>query len=146
MKRINPADIIISISIILLKLVQMGLHVRLQTARPRETFGAQGTTVRPHASMGSHVRLQITRAVKPSEAYEAFERLLSSVNLSMHDQNRALPEAFVAHGAAERPLSGVNALVLLHILMAPEYFSAVWTGKATAFGNTQVLCLINSYP
>lgn len=57
----------------------------------------------------------------------------------MHDQHRTLPEAFVAHGAAERSLSSVNALMLLHILMSPEYFSTVRTGKAISFSNTQML-------
>lgn len=56
----------------------------------------------------------------------------------MHDQHRTLPEAFVAHGAAERSLSGVDAFMLLHILMSSEYFSTVWTGKAIPFSNTQM--------
>lgn len=62
----------------------------------------------------------------------------------MHDQHGALPEAFVAHAAAERSLSGVNAFMLLHVLMSSEYFSTERTGEAIPFSNTQMFWMSDS--
>lgn len=72
------------------------------------------------AGVDPHVFADVTAVPEASLAHGAAERLLSSVNSKVCDEIRSLAEAFTAEGADERLLSGVNAHVPLQVSLVAK--------------------------
>lgn len=101
-----------------------GLQVRFQVPVSGKAFEADGAVVRPLAGVSAAVQPELALAGKPFFTERARKRLLPRVDPLVDQEQTLLWKSLLAHGAGERPLSGVRAQVALKLGCVGEVFAA----------------------